>query len=234
MRFVPRRAGEPREPAVNITPVAGGLIAASVAVHLVRLALPMAWDEAVLIHGGFAPGNFIWPDGTVAVPLDPLPWLSLFAYAFIHADALHLLINMGFVLAFATGVERRIGGARMLVFYLLTALLALAGTLIAFIANPAPVLVVGASGALSGLFAAVLWMMWAGPPARFPDRPRRRNSRPVIVAAAVFVGVNVFIGVTGLTPSAGIQGIAWEAHIAGFVAGWLLFPLFDRHARRGR
>ena len=234
MRFVPHRAAGPRVPAFNLTPVAGGLVAVCIAVHLARLALPAAWDEAVLFHGGFLPSNFVWPERTVVLPLEPLPWFSLIGYAFLHADALHLVLNMGFVLAFATGLERRVGGARMLAFYLLTALLALAGTLIAFSLDPAPVLLVGASGAVSGLFAGVLWILWAGPPQRFPELPRKRDPRPIIMAAAVFAGFNVFIGVTGLTPSAGIRGIAWEAHIAGFLAGWLLFPLFDRQARRGR
>ena len=228
MRFVPARGDEPSQPAFNITPVAGGIIAVCLAVHLLRLALPEAWDRAILYHGGFSPVHFLLADGTLALPLDPLPWLSLVGYAFLHANALHLLVNMGFVLAFATGLERRVGGARMLSFYLVTGLIGLLGTFIVYLVTTAPVLVVGASGAIAGLFGAILRMMAAGPPQRIGDLPRARDRRPVVMAATVFIGVNLFIGVTGLSPDGGVHAIAWEVHITGFVGGWLLFPLFDR------
>ncbi len=228
MRFAPRRPAAGHEPAVNITPVAGALIAICIAVHLGRLVLSPAWDEAVMIHGGFFPGDFLWPGGVIVLPLDLWSWLSAVTYAFLHADALHLLLNMGFVLAFGTGLERRLGGPRLLAFYLLCAVLALGGSLLAQVFHPGPVLLVGASGAISGLFAGALWILWLGPPQRFADLPRHRDPKPIIIAAAVFAGINVLIGVTGLTPSAGVQGIAWEAHLGGFVAGWVFFPLFDR------
>jgi membrane associated rhomboid family serine protease len=53
-------------------------------------------------------------------------------------------------------------------------------------------------------------------------------SRPVLLTSAVWVVLNVVLGVTGFTPEGFGAAVAWEAHLGGFFTGLLIFPLFDR------
>jgi membrane associated rhomboid family serine protease len=116
--------------------------------------------------------------------------------------------------AFGSGVERRLGSSRMLAFYLLCGM---AGAFAQFAADPAsPRVLIGASGAISGLFAAVLWFTV------------RRQGFWFLVALWLVMNV-----VTGeIDPIGGGSGhIAWVTHLGGFIAGLVLFPVFDRGAR---
>jgi membrane associated rhomboid family serine protease len=202
-------------PALNLSPVTGWLLALNVAVHLVRLAMPAELERTLVLHAGFAPSYFLLPGYGLYLPEAVWPWLTPLSYAFLHGDFMHLVVNMGFLLAFGTAVERRLGGRRFLLFYLVTGVLALVGSTIAFWVSETAVLVIGASGAVSGLFGAA---------ARFIFAERRRG----LTMIGVFLGVNLAFGLFGFATFGGIRAIAWEAHAAGLVFGYVLFPLFDR------
>ena len=204
------------QPALNLTVATGGLIAANVAVHLVRLVMAPSLDRTVLMQFAFAPSLFMTASGGFSPPPEPMLWLSLITYSFLHGDFLHLLVNMGFLLAFGTLIERRLGARRFLAFYLVLALLSIAGTTALYLITRKPVLVIGASGAIAGLFGAA---------ARFAF-PGGRG----FWLGVVFIGINLAFGLISLSDFGGVRAIAWEAHIAGFLAGALLFPLFDRGA----
>ncbi len=75
--------------------------------------------------------------------------------------------------------------------------------------------IIGASGAVSGLFGAVV---------------RLRMRRQLMVIAS-FLAINLVFAVTGLSFGGGVSGIAWEAHIGGFMAGWLLLPMLTSRPR---
>lgn len=153
-------------------------------------------------------------------------WWTLLSHIFLHANLVHLLMNAGAALAFGPAVARHFGpGARSAGTFLLYFLVCgIVGGLGYILVHPNGVeMVVGASGAISGLWggAARLLGRWRGI-SRIWDGPVRGQIAAVVI-------LNLLIGVTGLA-TAGLH-IAWEAHIAGFVAGLLLIGPFTRLAR---
>lgn len=201
-----------RQPILNIPPITKALLIANVAVHALRLLLTGALDDALVATFAFIParytaqGAFGWP-----ALVDPL------SYQFLHGSLAHLGINMLALLAFGAGVERRIGGRRMLVFTLLCGVVSAAAHLIAYPSSIDPV--IGASGAISGLFGGVLRFRAQG--------GARRGLWPFI---ALWIIMDVVTGVTGMGGDG--EAIAWVAHIGGFLAGLLLFGFFDRQGER--
>lgn len=153
-------------------------------------------------------------------------WWTLISHIFLHGSLVHLLMNAGAALAFGPAAARHFGtgaraGGTFLLFFLVCGV---AGGLGYVALHPGgTALVVGASGAISGLWGGSarligrwsgLWGLWEGP------------VRGQIVAVVI---LNLLIGLTGFAVG-GLQ-IAWEAHIAGFVAGLLLIGPFTRLAR---
>ncbi|MBI5941537.1 MAG: rhomboid family intramembrane serine protease [Caulobacterales bacterium] len=153
-------------------------------------------------------------------------WFTLISHMFLHGNLVHILMNGGAALAFGPAVARHFGpGLRAgLVFMLFYLVCGVVGGLGYVALNPGGAgLVIGASGAISGL--------WGGA-ARLIGRRRGLSGLwegPVRGQIAVVVVFNLLIGLTGF--AAGGLSIAWEAHIAGFVAGLLLIGSFTRLAR---
>ena len=147
-------------------------------------------------------------------------WQPLFTSQFLHGGWAHLLGNMAFALAFATPVARRMGedsaGAVVFfLFFLVCGVLANLGFAAMDPRDSAPL--VGASGAIAGLMGATSRLM----------TPERRlagfASSPVVGMAASWLGVNLLIAfVPWAAPGAGHAIVAWQAHLAGYVAGLLL------------
>jgi membrane associated rhomboid family serine protease len=225
-----------REPIFNVPGVVLALLAAFVAVHLVRWILPdgeNAWATAVL---AFIPARLSGmaadlPGGRIAVAT------SFVTHQFVHGDLPHLLINSAWLLAFGTPVARRTDPLRFLAFFVMAGA---AGALLYFAVNgPVPVLVVGASGAISGLMGAAFRFLFRG----FADGGPFRSSTPlmplaetlrdrrIFMAIAGWTIVNVLLAVWGGPMLADAGGIAWEAHLGGFYAGLLLYGFFDRPPR---
>lgn len=213
-------------PAFNVSRGVAWAAGALVLVHVLRQLLPDGSDWAIVSHLGFQPIYFWHPGLGPALPELGLPWLTPITYQLLHADFMHLILNAGFLLAFGTAVERRIGSARFLVFMLLTGAAAAFGIVPGFIAAPAPTVLIGASGAVSGLFGALLHFAFQRAPGREGGLP------PALLAGLVFIGINLLVGLFGWFGSGTVRVIAWEAHIAGMVAGYLLFPLFRASARQ--
>jgi membrane associated rhomboid family serine protease len=162
------------------------------------------------------------------------PWTAL-SHAFLHGSWAHVLINSVWLAAFGTPIVRRCGAGRFLV---LLAASAVGGAVFYAWMNPFQVLpMIGASGAVSGLMAAASWFIFApatwhqsGRLTQPHERPREflgqmvRN-RQVLVFLAVWFAANyifAFIPIPGMD-----AGIAWEAHIGGFLVGLAIFPLLD-------
>lgn len=220
-------APSPSTRALNVGRATGWLCAINVLVHAARALLLSPFDDEMLVRNfAFEPELFF---------LAGAPWEALalaigvrvLASLFMHGDLAHLIVNMAFLLAFGSAVERRIGAARFVVFYLATGALALGGAVVLFWFARESLLVVGASGAISGLFgAASRYYFRSGPTILVQGAPRRAPSGASL--AVTFILVNVAFGLSGFDPMGGYRTIAWEVHVAGFVAGWLGFPLFDR------
>jgi membrane associated rhomboid family serine protease len=155
-------------------------------------------------------------DGQVfQVPQEPGPspiWLTLLTAMFMHADWLHLLGNMLFLWIFGDNVEHRVGHVPYIGFYLLAGVAASFAQILVGTDSVIPTL--GASGAIAGVLGAYL-VLFPGNRVlvillRFPIWV------PAIVAIGMWAALQV-IGGFG-TPTEG-GGVAYMAHIGGFVAG---------------
>jgi membrane associated rhomboid family serine protease len=158
---------------------------------------------------------------------------TLVTYALLHASWEHVIVNSLWTLTFGAPVMQRLGILRFFAFFAVTAGLAAA---FHAVFNPTDVSVlVGASGAVSGLTAAALRFAvgphgfgagqetWHRPAAPLSVALRDRR---VLIFIAVWFGINLLAGL-GVPLGGGDARIAWEAHVGGFLAGLLLFSLFD-------
>ncbi len=138
-------------------------------------------------------------------------------YQFLHRDLVHMLINAMFLIAFGTPVMLRLGLGRFLAFYLLCGI---AGAVIYTLLNQdSTVPMIGASGAISGLLGGVLHFGFGSGPAA------QHRVRSFVM---IWVGMNLVLALVGPLLFGNGGGLAWQAHLGGFVAGWLLFVAFDR------
>jgi membrane associated rhomboid family serine protease len=172
---------------------------------------------------------------------DAKAW-TLVTHAFLHGSWAHVIFNSLWLLAFGTPVARRLGALRFLVLFFACAVAGAAAHALTHADDIVPM--IGASGGISGLMAAAT---------RFAFRRHRplaimdgeaadrgpalslaevaRDSR-VLIFLAVWFGVNLLFGFASAPLGLSEAGIAWEAHVGGFLAGFLLFPLFDPISRR--
>ncbi len=194
----------PRQPMLNLPPAVLALIGANVVVHIAMLLLPLDTIGWILVHLAFIPVRYS-VEGLGGWPA----WVGPLTYQFLHGGWLHLGVNMVMLAAFGSALERSAGVRRMLLIYVASGI---AGAFVHFALFPiSNIPVVGASGSISGLFGAVLWLM-----AR-PDRFGRRALR-FWPAALIWVGFSVAVGFTGM-PGVADGQIAWAAHVGGFLAG---------------
>jgi membrane associated rhomboid family serine protease len=169
-------------------------------------------------------------DQRAAIPLQPTPvsvYLTLLTSMFMHGGIMHLLGNMLFLWIFGDNVEDDLGHARYTAFYLTTGLLAsLSHVVSTFVFGDNPYIPsLGASGAISGVMGGYLVL--------HPHRRVRVIVLRIITDVPGWVAVGMWFvfqlisafGVIGQGPQAG-GGVAFMAHIGGFVAGVLLVKLF--------
>ncbi len=204
---------------ISRTPYATlGLIGLNLVVYLYQLVLPAPEETLFLFRYGAVPALIT---GEVPVPAilawPPQPF-SLVSSMFLHGGFLHLAGNMLYLWIFGNNIEDRLGPARFVLFYLLGGVLA---GLAHVITNPASQLpMVGASGAIAAVLGAyfllypranvvvLIWLFFFVQLVRVP--------------AVVVLGVWFLFQVLG----SGGPGVAWMAHIGGFVIGLLLVRFF--------
>lgn len=174
----------------------------------------LVYDYAVVPRRFFAP-----PGSEDAYPNIFAAGLTLVSTALLHTGWLHVLVNAGMLLAFGAQVARILGlgwrgaGLWLLVFLGSTA----AGSAVYLAAAGASGgAAVGASGGVSGLIGAAFL-------AGFDGRGRSLVSRSFLLMTAAFIGSNALLAFAG--PSLVGSGIAWQAHLGGYVAGALLMLL---------
>ncbi|MDP3660586.1 rhomboid family intramembrane serine protease [Phenylobacterium sp.] len=189
----------------------------------------------VVIIGGYALQGAVGGDAVIAryafspIDLQDGRWPLLFTALFLHGSWPHALMNGAFALAFATPLARFFGlrlrdGAAFAVFYLACGALANVGYAVLHAGEHG--LLVGASGAVSGLMGAASRLI-AGRGAVGPIL-----SRPVLGMGGAWLAINLLIALFGFAPGAGDATVAWEAHVAGFIAGVLLLGPFAAALRR--
>jgi membrane associated rhomboid family serine protease len=232
----------PSEPLFNVPPVIVLTIAVFGIVHAVReLIFTPQQDVEFLLLFAFIPARYT----PSMLAVDALPgglgadlW-TFVTYAFIHGDLTHLAINVIWLLPFGSAVARRLGVARFLALFAATAA---AGAALHLITHPGELLpMIGASAAVSGFMAAAIrFVFQAGGPLgvfrsaeapiyHVPAVPLREALRdPRILAfLVIWFGLNALFGIGSVSLLGVEQPVAWQAHIGGFLAGLLLFPMFD-------
>lgn len=146
-------------------------------------------------------------------------FITVFTAMFMHANWLHLLSNMLYLWIFGDNVEDRLGHAKFLIFYLLCGIAATYAQ--AFFNPSSDIPNLGASGAIAGVLGAYLVLFPGG-------RVRVMMGRGIIpMPALVVIGfwaVLQLFSIFGATADTG--GVAYMAHVGGFVAGLVLVMLF--------
>ena len=197
--------------------VTGSLVAINVVIFLYQLTMPAYEFSQFVEQWGIVP--------------DRLHISSLLTSMFLHGGWLHVLGNMLFLWVFGRNVEDLIGSSRFLLFYLICGI---AAAVIHIITNPySTTPTIGASGAIAGVMGAYL--------VKFP---RARIITLVfyifittleIPAAVLLVFWFAMQFVSGIGSLAETDytggGIAWFAHVGGFIAGMLLIRLFPERRR---
>lgn len=154
-----------------------------------------------------------------------------FTYMFLHGSFTHVAVNSIWLLAFGPVVARRYGSAWFLVFFLLCGVAGAVAELVGAWGLDGPI--VGASAAIAGLMGAAFRLM--GPnPLEQASVPAPLFSRRILVWSAIWLGVNFIVGSLGLGAGPGVQLIAWQAHIGGYLAGLLLVDPFEALTPRHR
>lgn len=191
---------------------------------------PVTERDAFLIRYGLVAAEF-W-SGQDVPPTVPFPiWVTLLTSMFLHGGWLHLLGNMLYLWVFGDNIEAAMGRGRFILFYLLCGVGAALLQLAVFPRTTVPM--IGASGAIAGVLGAYLVL--------FPGSrvltvvPLFFFLHLVEIPALILLGlwflVQFFSGIVDL---GGMGGVAWFAHIGGFLTGVLLvFPFKHREVIPG-
>ena len=200
------------------------LIGANVAVLLYEITLPSKALEHFVLSYGAIPAAVL--SGDRVFPGSPMPWMTLLTSMFLHGGIMHLVGNMLYLWIFGDNVEERMGPVRFLLFYLLCGI---AAALIQIVVRPgstAPL--VGASGAIAGILGAYSLL--------FPGARVHTLIflfifvRIIEIPALLLLGFWFLMQILSAPASQG-AGVAFFAHIGGFLTGMLLVAGFVRRAR---
>ena len=218
--MIPLHDDNPTEltPVVTITS-----IAACVLVFLYQISLPVGPDKTFVFQYGAIPalvfGQAGLPETDVAIPA----YATLITSMFLHGGWMHLIGNMLYLWVFGNNIEDVMGHTKYALFYLLCGVLAALSHAVTDPSSTVPM--VGASGAISGVLGAYVLL--------FP-RARVLVLIPGLgltkVAAGIVLGMwfvmQLFSGGMNIGGAGG--GVAFFAHIGGFLAGMALIGLFKR------
>ncbi|HJW89164.1 MAG TPA: rhomboid family intramembrane serine protease [Anaerolineales bacterium] len=205
------------------------LIAANTLVFLYETSLGTGALEEFIRAFGMTPARLSLVNPLALVD-QPLALATLFTSQFLHGGWLHLISNMWTLFIFGDNVEDRMGSGRFLVFYLASGMVA--NLLQAFVFPASNIPTVGASGAIAGILGAYFLL--------YP-RARVITLIPIFIypwfveiSAIFYLGFwfvsQLFSGIysIGLAGRAGMGGVAWWAHIGGFIFGLVFVNLFTR------
>lgn len=201
-----------------------GLITLCCIIFIIMQIIPLTISTPLIMKYGMIPmrySNALWAE-RAGLPFDY--YFSFISNLFLHADWLHLLMNMWFLWIFADNIEDRMGRLPFLGFYLLCG--AFATFLQWYFDRSIAIPIIGASGSIAGVLAAY-----------FSLYPMERvvvclPFTPLVthVPAILFLGLWVIFQLSQATTSVMVQGltadVAWWAHLGGFVAGFLLHRFF--------
>lgn len=192
-------------PLINLPPFTKYFIGLILAIHLVITFL-LSEDVAAHIYTtyGFVPA--FWNS---EFPFKLVMLLTPLTHMFLHGSWLHIAMNGMMMMAFGSGVERGIGAKKMIFIFIFSGL---CGIALQYALNPASIYpVIGASGGISGLFAAAFVLI---------SRMQKEAGAPpssLWKFVAVWIGISVIFGFLG-SPDG--NTVAWMAHLGGFFGGF--------------
>jgi len=230
----------PHEPILTLPPALTAYVLLLAIIHL-RVLLPLDWEEWTVDVFGFIPKRYdttlldvTFPGGAGAKV-----W-TFVTYSLLHANLSHIGFNVLWLLPFGSALARRFGAVRFFVFMAVTAAAGALAHLVTHEHALAPM--IGASASVSGTMAAAIRFAFvqgsflsfsrgdADAAAKVPALSlwrALRNGR-VLAFLAIWFGVNIIFGIGSIAIGMDEgQSVAWQAHIGGFVAGLILFALFD-------
>ncbi len=194
---------------------------ALVALNVLFFLVELSGGDAFIMRWAFVPSRFL------ANPAGD--FLTLFTSMFMHAGWLHLGGNMLYLWIFGDNVEDRFGHMKFIIFYLLCGLTATFAQLAFSLGSNVPNL--GASGAIAGVLGAYILL--------FPQgkirvlQGQQVIQVPALIVIGIWIALQVFSGVGSVANTAQTGGVAYLAHIGGFIAGFVL-TFFFRGSRGWR
>lgn len=231
-----------RQPAINLPPLLIAALALLIGLYLIETYLLDDETRYLLLYElAFTPLRYVYP-----LSSQGMEWLwTPVTYSLLHGSAEHLAFNSLWLAAFGAPVLRRLGALRFVAFWALSA--AASAFFHAFLNWGEETVLIGASGVISALMAAACRFAFprhGGGMARDDVHrlPRQGlvealTNRTVLVFTLLWFLGNVLIAVGVPLVGDGTGAIAWDAHIGGFLFGYLLFAAFDppstAHQRTG-
>ncbi len=192
---------------------------ALIALNALFFFIELSGGDAFIMKWAFVPSRFL------ADPVGDSP--TLFTSMFMHAGWLHLGSNMLYLWIFGDNVEDRFGHVKFIIFYLLAGLAATAAQLAFSLDSNIPNL--GASGAIAGVLGAYLVMFPQGRVSVLQGQ--RVIPMPALIVIGFWFVLQLFSGIGSIANTADTGGVAYMAHIGGFVAGFVLTFVFRGNTR---
>ena len=183
---------------------------ALIALNVLFFFVELSAGDAFIMKWAFVPARFL------ANPAGDFP--TIFSSMFMHAGWLHLGGNMLYLWIFGDNVEDRFGPLKFLIFYLLCGIAATFSQMAFSMGSNVPNL--GASGAIAGVLGSYILM--------FPqERVRVLVGRvvtavPALIVIGLWFLLQFFSGFASISGAADSGGVAYMAHVGGFVAGFVL------------
>jgi len=187
---------------------------ALIALNVLLFFVELSGGDALIGKWAFVPSRFL------ANPFGDL--LTLFTSMFMHAGWVHLGGNMLYLWIFGDNVEDRFGHIKFTIFYLLCGLVATFAQLAFSLGSNVPNL--GASGAIAGVLGAYILLF---PQAKVKVLQGQRVIQvPALIVIGLWIVLQFFSGIGSIANTAQTGGVAYMAHIGGFLAGFVLTFLF--------
>jgi len=212
----------PAAPILNAPGIVKWLAAAFIMIHAVRALLPNSIDGWVLWV--FAFHSSIYSTARESAIETFAAFAGPVTHILLHVNLVHLAFNTSMILIFGSPLARRTSAAWFAGFFMLSGM---AGALGWFILHPfSQSSLIGASGAISGAIGGYVRLSRQKRPARGgPMRPWDRQLGSTVALA--LLAINLFVGIFGGAIFGVEARIAWEAHLGGFVFGFLAVNIFD-------
>lgn len=207
------------------------LIAVNIGIYVYQI-ISGKLNQSFVYQFGIIPWEITHLKNHPNFPLSPIPnELTLFTGLFLHGSWLHLLGNMLYLWIFGDNVEATLGHFRFLIFYLVCGLIASFTHITFYPSSLIPV--IGASGAISGILGAYL-LLFPGAYVRalfFFFYFIRIVRIPAFIVLGLWFLLQLFSGLGSLTVMEQ-PGVAWFAHIGGFVAGLVFIVIFPKKRKK--